>query len=251
MFASHLKAPLLDWRRTVTEIIEGLNARLKSGQCPPFKNIAVCGVSGVLVGGIIADEFNAQLCVVRKTKGAHSSWLVENQPSGTYLILDDLICTGKTAKHIVRELDSNFGLLTEPPYRSKLAYPECVGFYGYEHHIFSNVEKLAWLNLNTLCSHRPSASEPQPETPPPTSSQKSLTGCVVSGTVESLVGSSPKMCHTTTPVKKHDSSNQLKRRDSTHATVTLSMLQPDSSINSRSEQSWMESLLSVAEHFKK
>lgn len=75
-----------------------------------FDYIVVSGVSGLLVGPVIAYLLDKQIVVVRKTKGDHSTHTVEFLPEETdfsYLILDDLVCSGDTLKRMVRQMPAD------------------------------------------------------------------------------------------------------------------------------------------------
>jgi orotate phosphoribosyltransferase len=84
-----------------------------------FDAIAFRGMSGALRAPLLAIKLKKSLIMVRKSrKNNHSGRYVEgNYGAKTYIIVDDLMCTGMTAKMIVR--------------RIKEAMPDakCVGFY--------------------------------------------------------------------------------------------------------------------------
>ena len=72
-----------------------------------FDSIAVRGMSGALMGGVIASEYDIPLILVRK-KGArsHSRSSVETKSKvKKYIILDDLIESGKTVVEIEKAID--------------------------------------------------------------------------------------------------------------------------------------------------
>ena len=73
-----------------------------------FDAIAIRGMSGALVGSIIAARLNKPLIVVRKQDGNHSGRRVEGiKNAKDYIILDDLISTGDTAD-IIKDEVKNF-----------------------------------------------------------------------------------------------------------------------------------------------
>ena len=75
-----------------------------------YDTIAVRGVSGLLAGTLIADATGKHLIVVRKGEATHSMNQVEgNQTSEKYIIVDDIVDTGKTANHIMQRV-KNFSL---------------------------------------------------------------------------------------------------------------------------------------------
>lgn len=85
-----------------------------------FETIAVRGVSGLLIGSIVALEMNKVLAIVRKPgEGTHSFYSVEGAPTGRYIIIDDLICSGKTVETIIDAM------------KAKYHFCPCVGVYCY------------------------------------------------------------------------------------------------------------------------
>jgi orotate phosphoribosyltransferase len=84
-----------------------------------FDSIACCGVSGLMVVPQIAELLNKNIVVVRKGERCYSEFRTEGVAPFRYIILDDLICSGSTVKHIKKVL--------------KDEYPRssCVGVYCY------------------------------------------------------------------------------------------------------------------------
>ena len=87
-----------------------------------FDAIAVRGLSGMLVGPEVAGRLSKQIVVVRKNDDltTHSGHRVEGSPGSSYIILDDLVDTGKTVDLI----------------RARIAdksAAKCVGIYTYFH----------------------------------------------------------------------------------------------------------------------
>lgn len=81
-----------------------------------FNAIAVSGVSGITLGSILAHLLDKNLIVVRTTKGDHSENMVEGCCDDSYIIVDDLICTGKTVQRIIRNI-----------YEKLCGHSKCVG----------------------------------------------------------------------------------------------------------------------------
>lgn len=73
-----------------------------------FDAIAVRGVSGMLIGPIVAYLLRKQLIIVRKPKeeeSTHAYQHVEcNLTQGTYVVLDDFVSSGATVKAIVEQM---------------------------------------------------------------------------------------------------------------------------------------------------
>lgn len=107
-----------------------------------FDAIAVCGHSGLIIGGAVAAQLGIPLIAVRKdiTKVFGDGNMVNmhlDLPTGRplrYLILDDLIVMGRTIKHIIAEIndvsndyDSPFtskcvGVLLHDTYHEKYSF---------------------------------------------------------------------------------------------------------------------------------
>jgi len=85
-----------------------------------FDSIACCGVSGLMVVPQIAEILNKNIVVVRKkNEERYSEFTTEGVAPFRYVVVDDLICSGATLKHINKTLKEEYP-------RSK-----CVGLYCY------------------------------------------------------------------------------------------------------------------------
>ena len=84
-----------------------------------FDSIACCGVSGLMVVPQIAELLNKNIVVVRKGERCYSEFRTEGAAPFRYIILDDLICSGGTVKHIKKVIKDEYS-------RS-----HCVGVYCY------------------------------------------------------------------------------------------------------------------------
>lgn len=70
-----------------------------------FDGIAVRGVSGLLVGAIVAHTLKKHLIVVRKEVSTHASNKVETHIGvGNYVIIDDMKASGLTIRTIKEEI---------------------------------------------------------------------------------------------------------------------------------------------------
>lgn len=119
--ASHLQPSLDPNRRraTVENMAMTLNDQITNYGLT-FDAIAVRGVSGLLLGTAIADKFNKNLIVVRTHQAGHSGNMVEGPKDGRYIIVDDLISTGKTVWIIAQTIKHHL-----------CEYSECVGFLNH------------------------------------------------------------------------------------------------------------------------
>ena len=82
--------------------------------------IVVCGTSGLMVGPQVSEILQKNLVIVRKQHdSSYSNFCIEGAYSPRFVILDDLICSGKTIDYILRVINNEY-------YRI-----ECVGAYFY------------------------------------------------------------------------------------------------------------------------
>ena len=66
-----------------------------------FDSIACCGVSGLMVVPQICEILNKNIIVVRKDEKRYSEFFIEGVSPSRYVVVDDLICSGNTLKHII------------------------------------------------------------------------------------------------------------------------------------------------------
>jgi adenine/guanine phosphoribosyltransferase-like PRPP-binding protein len=94
-----------------------------------FDTIVVTGVSGLLLGPIVAHLMGKNIAVIRKhSETSHSANRIEGELGKRYVILDDFICTGDTVIKIKREI------------AGKLSGAVCVGLYSYFPETYHNHE---------------------------------------------------------------------------------------------------------------
>lgn len=98
-----------------------------------YDAIACCGTSGMLVVPQIAELLKKNIIVIRKNLDCYSDFIIEGPSTKQYIIIDDLICSGKTVKNIIKAIK------TETP-RSK-----CMGIYSYMK------DECAYSNAHDLC----------------------------------------------------------------------------------------------------
>ena len=66
-----------------------------------FDSIVCCGVSGLMVVPQIAELLNKHIVVIRKPdEKCYSDFPMEGVTPFRYIIVDDLVCSGSTIKHI-------------------------------------------------------------------------------------------------------------------------------------------------------
>lgn len=70
-----------------------------------FDSIACSGFSGAMIVPQIAELMNKNIILVRKTvEKTYSEFVIEGVAPSRYIIVDDLICSGSTVKHIIRSI---------------------------------------------------------------------------------------------------------------------------------------------------
>ena len=99
-----------------------------------FDTIACCGTSGLLVVAKIAELLDKNILIIRKkNESKYSPFLYEGVIPEKYIIIDDLICSGNTVKHILNTI------------KNESPNSICIGVY-----VFLK-DKCAYRNDNTLC----------------------------------------------------------------------------------------------------
>lgn len=85
-----------------------------------FDSIACCGTSGLMVVPQIAELLNKNILLIRKkNEKCYSNFTIEGIRPFRYIILDDLICSGNTVRHIQQSIREEYGKI------------KCVGLYCY------------------------------------------------------------------------------------------------------------------------
>lgn len=103
--------------KTRNKIIEQAILDIKKSKIS-FDTIACCGISGLLVVPQIAEKLHKNTIVIRKINDkSYSPFHYEGVMPHKYIIVDDLICSGKTVKHIISTIKTD----------SDIA--ECMGVY--------------------------------------------------------------------------------------------------------------------------
>jgi orotate phosphoribosyltransferase-like protein len=112
-----------------------------------FDSVSCCGTSGLLVVPQISELLNKNILIVRKPHNEklreYSEFTLEGVAPKRYVIIDDLICSGKTIRYIMKEI------------KEEHPHAICVGVYcymrdscGYRNapHIFERDFKTNYLN---------------------------------------------------------------------------------------------------------
>ena len=84
-----------------------------------YDGIACCGASGMLIVPQIAELLKKNIILVRKKLDGYSDFWVEGANCSKYIILDDLICSGSTVKHIIKSIKDDTPI------------SKCIGVYSY------------------------------------------------------------------------------------------------------------------------
>ena len=98
-----------------------------------YDGIACCGASGMLVVPQIAELLKKNIILVRKKLDGYSDFWIEGANCHKYIILDDLICSGDTVKHIISSIKNDTPL------------SQCIGVYSYMR------DQCAYRNIPELC----------------------------------------------------------------------------------------------------
>lgn len=85
----------------------------------PYDALVCCGASGLMVVPQIAELLNKNVIFVRKNEDRYSDFVVEGCSTRYYIIVDDLICSGNTARHMIKSI------YAETP------ISQCLGIYSY------------------------------------------------------------------------------------------------------------------------
>ena len=74
-----------------------------------FDSIVCCGISGLMVVPQVAELLNKNIIIIRKkNEDCYSEFSIEGVSPFRYIILDDLICSGNTVRHIQRSISGEF-----------------------------------------------------------------------------------------------------------------------------------------------
>jgi len=106
-----------------------------------YDSIACCGTSGLMVVPQIAELLKKNIIVVRKKKDGYSDFMVEGAATNLYIIIDDLICSGGTVKHIMKNI------------RRETPRSKCLGVYCYmpEESSYRNYPEYCQRDLGIPC----------------------------------------------------------------------------------------------------
>jgi orotate phosphoribosyltransferase-like protein len=94
-------------RKIKNKIIYQTTSDLKNNEIY-FDSIVCCGISGLLVAPIVADNLKKNLVIIRKKNDKrYSPFQYEGVVPQNYIIVDDLICSGETVKHIINTISED------------------------------------------------------------------------------------------------------------------------------------------------
>lgn len=69
-----------------------------------FTTFAFMGMSGALIAPLLADKMGKDILLVRKNDKSHSYYNAEGRVDGDYVIIDDLVDSGKTVRKIIDDI---------------------------------------------------------------------------------------------------------------------------------------------------
>jgi adenine/guanine phosphoribosyltransferase-like PRPP-binding protein len=85
-----------------------------------FDSIACAGISGLIVVPQIAELLQKNIVIIRKDSDErYSEFVIEGVTPFKYIIVDDLICSGKTVRHIKNTI------------KAETPRSHCIGVYCY------------------------------------------------------------------------------------------------------------------------
>lgn len=106
---AHYLLPLLDGPSAAKQLDRFI--KLIQGSKVDFKYVVVRGLSGVLMGTLVATKMGKSLAIVRKTTEGSHGFSVEagggtwgDTMKGNFIIIDDLIDSGATVHSILTEM---------------------------------------------------------------------------------------------------------------------------------------------------
>jgi hypothetical protein len=121
MHASHLYESFE--RNNQDRVIRNVK-RLLIEQNIKFDGFVVCGISGIVIGSILARSLKKDLVIVRSTNDCHSTFMVENYKTNRkYIFLDDFICSGTTFEKVKRHCNDCFNGLKNGDNGYRINYP--------------------------------------------------------------------------------------------------------------------------------
>ena len=125
--ATHLSKAIINVEYNIDSALD----TIKKGNLD-FTSIAVIGVSGTIFGSIVAYKLGVPLAVIRKSRVKTASiFNIECEDLSflkKYLVIDDLVDTGKTMKYLRRKIRESF-------YKTYNEYPFCAGIYLYDKNV--------------------------------------------------------------------------------------------------------------------
>ena len=92
----------------IKQTISFVCKKIKAIECD---SIAFSGMSGALIAPIVAYKTGKNLILVRKIKDdSHSTYAIESSSycCKKYVVIDDLIASGKTITHIIESVNKQF-----------------------------------------------------------------------------------------------------------------------------------------------
>ncbi len=85
-----------------------------------FDSIACCGISGLVVVPQIAELLKKHIVIIRKSnERCYSNFDIEGVSPYRYIIIDDLVCSGGTVRHIKNTI------------KKECPIAKCIGVYCY------------------------------------------------------------------------------------------------------------------------
>lgn len=141
-----------DWLKKVTNrelVVKTVRRAKRVLKKLDFDTVVFTGVSGALLGPILAYEMNKELVVIRKSlEDTHSFFCAEGyKDSQKYIFVDGLFCKGNTMERVVRvmkKFSPGAALVDVYPYADGCTENRSKGLVGLENEIIQR----ALMNVN-------------------------------------------------------------------------------------------------------
>ena len=93
-----------NWRKSITRLLKGIRESSLD-----FDSVVFAGMSGALVAPTIAGRLRKSILMVRKAGDQnHGGYRLEGNPdTRNYIIIDDLIASGDTIRHMMKTIKAN------------------------------------------------------------------------------------------------------------------------------------------------
>lgn len=100
---------------------------------PDAEGIAFRGSSGSLIAMAVCAKLKKFPMLIRKEDGNHSSYQIEGVHCKSFVIVDDLVCSGSTVRKILGTIDETYKKIRARGYGDTQPTWECKGIICYSY----------------------------------------------------------------------------------------------------------------------